>query len=83
MSIKRISRMRVADPITGDVDEEPLATSISTNANGPDNARTGGNVETKASPQEESAAGSDIQSRVGTNIDTRIDTNVETRFNPK
>lgn len=83
MSIKRVSRMRVTAPITEDVDEELLATSISSNASGPDNARTGGNVETKASPQVESTGGRDIQSRVGTNIDTRIDTNVEQRFNPK
>lgn len=60
MSIKRISRRRVAAPVTEYVDEEPLATRLGmkedsrvgsnddTRAGGPDNTRAGGNVETKA-----------------------------------
>jgi hypothetical protein len=87
MSIKRISRTRVAAPLTEYVDEEPLATRIGTKedsrvnsnvdvrAGGPDDTRTGGNVETKASPA--------VESRVGGNIETRVDTRVETKHSPE
>jgi hypothetical protein len=75
MSIKRISRTRVAAPVTEHVDEEPLATRIGTEeesrVGGPDAARIGGNVETKAGPAVESRVGGDIQSRVGSNVETK------------
>lgn len=45
MSIKRISRRRVAAPVMEYLDEEPLATTIAE----PDDVRAGGDVVTKAS----------------------------------
>lgn len=60
MSIKRISRTRVAAPITEYVDEEPLAMKIDTkedNRVGTNvDVRVGGDVETKASTAVESRA---------------------------
>ena len=85
MSIKRISRRRVAAPIMEYVEEAQL------------NNRAGGSVETKINPLVQSNAGGDmpsrvdtrvetkddpggdIQSRTGTNIETRTNTEVETR----
>ena len=81
MSIKRISRRRVAAPVMEYVED----------------SRTGGDVETKINPLVQSSAGGDtpsrvdtrvetkdgpggdIQSRAGTNIETRTNTEVETR----
>ena len=79
MSIKRISRMRVATHLTKLVDEDPLATKI----NIKDDTRTGGDVETKATPTMERSVGGAMQSRVGTNIDTRSGTNGESKYGPK
>jgi hypothetical protein len=53
MSIKRISRIRVATPIAEYV--EPLATRISF-----DDSRTGGDVETRTGGDVETKAGGDI-----------------------
>jgi hypothetical protein len=75
MSIKRISRTRVAAPFTEYVDEELLetrigkkedsrvGTNIDVRAGGPDDTRAGGDVETKASPAVESRGGGDISGK--------------------
>ena len=68
MSIKRISRRRIAAPVTEYVDEGPLATKI---AGELDNARVGGDVETKANPSTATSIGGDIEARVGSNVETR------------
>ncbi len=69
MSVKRISRRRVAAPVTDSVDEELFTT---TSAGQLDNARTGGNVETKdGSYSKSSVESGDAQSRVGSNVETR------------
>lgn len=95
MSIKRISRRRVAASVTEYVDEEPLATRIDTKEDsrvsapvnvtvgGPDDARVGGDVETKAIPAVASRVGGDVQSRVGTNVDTRTGTDVAWTYSNK
>jgi hypothetical protein len=67
MSIKRISRRRVAAPIIEYVDEAMLTTN---------NTRTGGDVETKINPPMQSGDGGDTQSRAGTNVETRTSTEV-------
>ena len=74
MSIKRISRRRVAAPYAEYVDQKPLTTI----AGGPDDARVGADVETKASVPTNRAVvptnktvSSDIESKVGTKVDTR------------
>lgn len=61
MSIKRITRRRIAAPIR---DHEVS----------PNDARTGGNVETKINPQ--------VQSAIGGPTETRVDTRVETKASP-
>ncbi len=75
MSIKRISRHRVAAPIGEFVDEDPLATRISTKqdtiADTKDNTRTGGDVETRVSPKLESSLGGGKQSRTGGDVETK------------
>lgn len=67
MSIKRISRTRVATPVTEYVDEEPLATRIDTKEDSRVdtriNTRAGGDAETKASPATESRGGGDISGK--------------------
>ena len=85
MSIKRITRRRIAAPIIGYADE----------ASG---NRTGGDVETKINPpaqgkvngdmlsrvdtrvETKDGPGGDMQYRAGTNIETRTNTEVETRY---
>jgi hypothetical protein len=61
MSIKRITRRRIAAPFT---DHEVS----------PNDARTGGNVETKMNPP--------VQSAIGGDTETRVDTRVETKASP-
>ena len=78
MSIKRISRTRVATPVTEYVNEDLLATRIGTKvetrAGEPDDTRVGGDVQTKASPAVESVVGGDIQSRVDIRVQTKYST---------
>lgn len=84
MSIKRISRNRVAAPIMEYVDEELLATKVNTSVDAwPNDNRTGGDVETKINPPVESKVGGGIQSREGTNIETRTSTDVEFKDHPQ
>lgn len=66
MSIKRISRKRIAIPVVATTDEEPLSTRTDQHLE----VRTGGNVEIKASPvvMTNSSSG------------TREDSRVETKF---
>jgi hypothetical protein len=86
MSIKRISRTRVAAPVTEYVDEEPpaagsgmqedsrVSTLVYVRAGGPDETRTGGDVETKAGPASESRIGGDVETRVDTRVETKHST---------
>lgn len=62
MSIKRITRRRIAAPFTNHEVH-------------PNNARTGGNVETKINPP--------VQSATGGATETRVDTRVETKASPE
>jgi hypothetical protein len=90
MSIKRITRRRIAAPFTdyevslndartgGNVETKinpPVQSAIS----GATGARVDTRVETKASPalqNNEGRFGADIQSRAGTNVETRSNTDV-------
>jgi hypothetical protein len=61
MSIKRISRRRVAAPVNTSVDLQS-------------DTRTGGDVETKINPP---APSDNLQSRTGSNVETRAGTSAE------
>lgn len=78
MSIKRISRRRVAAPIMDYVDD------VNTNAGiKPENTRTGGDVETKINPAAHSKVGTDVETRVETRVESKSGPNVESRFGAK
>ncbi|HEX7314390.1 MAG TPA: hypothetical protein VF297_10730 [Pyrinomonadaceae bacterium] len=76
MSIKRISRRRVAAPFTEHVEKEDskINASVDVRADGPNDVRIGGNVETKAVPAVESKVGGDTQFRVETRVETKYGT---------
>lgn len=69
MSIKRISRRRVAAPIMDYVK--------------PEDTRTGGDVETKINPTAQSRVGNDVETRVETRIESKSGPKVESRFGTK
>ena len=86
MSIKRISRRRVAAPIMEYVEEAPLndtraGGSVETKINPPVQTSAGGDIPSRVDTRVETkdGPGGDIQSRAGTNIETRTNTEVETR----
>ncbi len=81
MSIKRISRRRIAAPIMDYVDN---VISVDTYAGiKPDDTRTGGDVETKINPAGQSRVGNDVETRVEMRVESKSGPNVESRFGTK
>ena len=84
MSIKRISRRRVAALPMDYVDEELTISNdmqtVDTIASAPGGSRTGGDIETKASAL---VVGGAVQARVGGNVETRDGSSVGSRYGTK